>query len=88
MNEALRGFVHDRVASGEYRDASEVVGAGLTFLKRQAEREQRKLARLDTLIQEGLDDLEAGRYAEVSDLGRWFDELEAEVEASATVTVA
>jgi antitoxin ParD1/3/4 len=88
LNETLVGFVADRVASGDFQDASEVVGAGLTLLKMQAEREQRKLARLNALIQEGLDDLEAGRYTEVTDLGGWFDELEAEVEANATSAAA
>jgi antitoxin ParD1/3/4 len=88
LNETLGGFVHDRVASGEFLDASEVVGAGLALLKRKSEREQRKLARLNMLIQEGLDDLEAGRYTDVTDLGRWFDELEAEAEARATATAA
>lgn len=88
LSETLGGFVHERVASEEFRDASEVVGAGLTRLKRRAEREQRKLARFNTLIQEGLDDLEAGRYTDVTDLGRWFDELEAEAEARAAATTA
>jgi hypothetical protein len=35
-----------------------------------------------------LDDLEAGRYTEVTDLNQWFDDLEAEVEAKATSAVA
>jgi antitoxin ParD1/3/4 len=73
LNETLGGFVHDRVASGEFLDASEVVGAGLALLKRKSEREQRKLARLNMLIQEGLDDLEAGRYEDVDDISAWLD---------------
>jgi len=85
LNETLDGFVQDRVASGEFRDASEVVGAGLTLLKRQAEQDQLKLARLNALIQEGLDDLEAGRFTQVTDLSGWFDELE---EAGAKVAAA
>jgi len=88
LNETLDGFVQDRVASGEFRDASEVVGAGLTLLKRQAEQDQLKLARLNALIQEGLDDLEAGRFTQVTDLSGWFDELETEGEAGAKVAAA
>jgi antitoxin ParD1/3/4 len=88
LDEALGRFVEDRVASGEFLDAGEVVRAGLSLLKRRAERQQRKLARLNALIQEGLDDLEAGRFTEVTDLSAWFDSLEAEVDANATSSLA
>jgi antitoxin ParD1/3/4 len=81
LTDALDRFVEDRVVSGEFQDASEVVSAGLTLLKKRAERDARKLERLRAAIQEGLDDLEAGRYEKVTDLEAWFDEIEAEVAA-------
>ncbi|WP_426014451.1 hypothetical protein [Caulobacter sp. DWR2-3-1b2] len=35
---------------------------------------------MKALIQEGLDDLEAGRYETVDDVGAWFDQIEAELD--------
>jgi antitoxin ParD1/3/4 len=79
LTETLDRFVEDRVASGQFRDASEVVGAGLTLLKKRAEREQRKLERLRAAIQVGIDEIERGEGEVIEDLEAWFDRLEAEV---------
>jgi len=83
LTNTLDRFIEDRVESGEFQNASEVVRAGLRLLKAQADREQLKLERFRALVQEGLDDLDAGRFEEVLDLTRWFDDLEAEVDAVA-----
>jgi len=40
------------------------------------------LDRLCAAIREGIEDADAGRHEVVSDLGRWFDKLEAEVESA------
>ena len=37
--------------------------------------EARRVARFWALIQEGLDDLDAGRYEEVTDVKAWLDGL-------------
>jgi antitoxin ParD1/3/4 len=81
LTEPLDHFIEDRVRSGDYQNASEVVRAALRLLKRQAEEDKQTTARLRAAIQEGIEDVEAGRFEAVSDLGRWFDELEAEVDA-------
>lgn len=75
LTDVLDGFVEDRVRSGEYQNASEVVRAGLRLLKGDADREQAKLERLRALVQEGLDDLDAGRYEVVEDASAWLDSL-------------
>ena len=77
LTETLGGFVEDRVASGEFRDASEVVGAGLTLLKKRAEREQRKLERLRAAIQVGIDEIERGEgeVVEWDRLDEWLSGL-------------
>jgi len=77
LPETLGGFVEDRVASGEFRDASEVVGAGLTLLKKRAEREQRKLERLRAAIQVGIDEIERGEgeVVEWDRLDEWLSGL-------------
>jgi antitoxin ParD1/3/4 len=73
LNETLDRFVEDRVVSGEFQNASEVVSAGLRLLKARADRRQARLERFGTLIQEGLDDLDAGRYEDVDDVPAWLD---------------
>ena len=73
LNETLDRFVEDRVVSGEFQNASEVVSAGLRLLKARADRRQARLERLGALIQEGLDDLDAGRYEDVDDISAWLD---------------
>jgi len=76
----LDRFVEDRVTSGEFQNASELVREGLRLLKRHTEVDAAKLARLRTAIQEGLDELDRGEGEVVGDLGAWFDAIEAELD--------
>ena len=75
LTDPLDRFIAERVDSGDYQNASEVVRAGLRLLKRQSEEDDRKLERLRALIQEGVNDLEAGRYVELAwdELDDWLD---------------
>ena len=58
LDETEKAFIEKQVQSGSYKDADEVVRAGLRLLcKREA-----KVAELRDLIKEGEDDLEAGRF--------------------------
>jgi antitoxin ParD1/3/4 len=74
LTEPLDSFIDERVDSGDYQNASEVVRAGLRLLKQQTEEDARKLERLRALVQEGLDDIEAGRYTalEWDELDGWL----------------
>ncbi|WP_105426718.1 type II toxin-antitoxin system ParD family antitoxin [Neorhizobium tomejilense] len=54
LSEKQRAFIDAQVEAGVYKDANEVVAAGLRQL-------QEKTETLKRLIQEGLDDVEAGR---------------------------
>jgi antitoxin ParD1/3/4 len=81
LTDALDRFVAELVQSGSYQNASEVVRAGLRLLKAEEETRARKLAALNAAIQEGLDDVAAGRVIEIDDIGAWLDEIDAEVEA-------
>jgi antitoxin ParD1/3/4 len=65
-------FVEDQVRSGDYPNANEVVRTALDLLKSRAERRARKLERLNAAIQEGLDDMDAGRFEVVEDIGGWL----------------
>jgi antitoxin ParD1/3/4 len=81
LTDPLDRFIDDRVKTGDYQNASEVVRAALRLLKRQTDDEARKEARFQHLIQEGIDDIDAGRSEVITDLDAWFDALEAEVAA-------
>ena len=78
----LDAYVEERVRSGSFQNASEVVRDALRLHKARSEEEARKRERFKRLVQEGIDDFEAGRYEVVTDLDAWFDELEAEIDAA------
>lgn len=61
---ALQAMVQDRVASGMYRDESEVVGEALRLLE-QRDWDDVDWEKLDAAVAEGEADLAAGRYIDV-----------------------
>jgi len=81
----LDEYVEDRVRSGAFQNASEVVRDALRLHKARTEDEARKIERFNRLIQEGIDDLEAGRYTEldIDDLDEWLAGLRGEVDKAA-----
>ena len=56
----LEKFISERVESGQYRSASEVVREGLRLLIRNDELRHERLKSLHRDIQIGLDELDAG----------------------------
>jgi antitoxin ParD1/3/4 len=77
LTDMLDSYVEDRVQSGEFQNASEVVRDALRLHKARADEDARKLERMNRLIQEGEDDIAAGRFVEVAwdDLDSWLDGL-------------
>ncbi len=57
----MEKWIGRKIKQGEYQTASEVVRDALRCLQQREE----KLAKLQALIQEGLDDFDTGRYEEV-----------------------
>jgi antitoxin ParD1/3/4 len=53
-------FVHDQIAAGRYKDASEVLRAGLRLLEQQAREDEVKLAALRGLAAEAFEALDRG----------------------------
>ena len=58
----LERIVDQKVKSGLYNSASEVVREGLRLLQQRDEMREAKLNALRAEIQKGIDDLEAGHY--------------------------
>jgi antitoxin ParD1/3/4 len=63
LSDEDQAFVEEEVRAGVYRDIDEAVHAGLRLLKSN----EGKFAELRRLIQEGIDDFEAGRVIEFED---------------------
>ena len=73
LDDPLGRFVEDQVRSGAYPDAAAVVRAGLDRLRADAEADEAaKEARYEALLQEGLDDLDAGRFETINDVSEWL----------------
>lgn len=86
LSEQESAFVRRCVLEGRYKDANEVVVAGLRLLEEREEEERLHLERLRAEVKKGMDDLEAGRYIEINgpeELGLVFDEVKRRVAARA-----
>ena len=80
LPQALAEFVEREVASGNYSTASEVVRDGLRMLREERAVYEEKLALLRREIQNGLDDVQAGRFSDRSVMDILAD-IEAEEKA-------
>jgi antitoxin ParD1/3/4 len=80
LTDALDRFVAERIESGEYQNASEVVRAGLRLLKAEEAARAAKIAALNAAIQEGIDSDE-GEVIDVDQLGPWLEQIDAEARA-------
>jgi len=78
LTDTLDAFVAERVSSGAYQNASEVVRAGLRALQAEEAHRAAKIAALNAAIREGLD---SGPDIEIEDVTAWLSEISSEVEA-------
>lgn len=62
LTSELERIIEQKVKSGLYNSASEVVREGLRLLQQRDEMREAKLNALRAEIQKGIDDLEAGRF--------------------------
>lgn len=75
LTRQLDEYVEERVASGAYQNASEVVRAGLRALSRDEAEHALKLERLKAAIQIGVDELDRGEGIDVTDVSAWLEDL-------------
>jgi antitoxin ParD1/3/4 len=61
LTEHYDRFIEQQVASGQFKNASEVTRAGLRLLEQHSREEQEKLAALRALAAKGFDELDQGR---------------------------
>jgi antitoxin ParD1/3/4 len=78
----LERLVEQKVGSGEYKSASEVVRHALRLLSREDQEYQARLDALRAEIQFGIDDFDQGRHAPKDEV---FAELRAERRRGETV---
>jgi len=78
LTERFRRFIEERVAAGEYRDAGEVIQAGLRLLEEARQLHELKVERLRAALAQGIEQLDRGEGAEIplDDIDRYFEERE------------
>lgn len=72
-------FLAEALASGRYKNVSEVVRAALRLLEQQDRREEAKLEALRDAFKEGRDAYERGDFAVMetdADIDRFFDQVD------------
>jgi antitoxin ParD1/3/4 len=77
-------FIRQRVRGGDYRNASEVVRAGLRLLKQHEEEEKLKLRSLRRVAKEAFGEIDRGEVEiiEPQKLGKFMKRLEAKARQS------
>ena len=61
LTEHYDRFIEEQVASGQFKNASEVTRAGLRLLEQHSREEQEKLSALRALAAQGFEELDQGR---------------------------
>ncbi len=64
LNDQQETFIATMVESGRYRNAGEVLCAGLCLLENQMERQSGELAKIQAGVVEGLEQAARGEFAE------------------------
>ncbi|MDQ8028026.1 MAG: hypothetical protein REJ23_04825 [Brevundimonas sp.] len=71
LDDRMEAFVDEKVRSGAFRDRAAVLARALGDM----ERRDRLAQPFEDALQEGLDDVTAGRVMEIDDIPAWIDGL-------------
>jgi antitoxin ParD1/3/4 len=76
-------FIRSSVHKGRFRNASEVVRAGLRLLEAREREDQLKLKRLRELARQAFEEVDRGEYIEIQpgELDKFMAEMDARVRA-------
>jgi antitoxin ParD1/3/4 len=74
----LDAFVHNKVESGLYGSASEVLRAALRLLREQDAVQQARLEEIRVHVRSGFEDLKQGKFSEYASADDMADSLKAE----------
>lgn len=79
LSQQQADFIRKVIKSGRYQNVSEVMRAGLEVLSEQDKERRARLAALRKLVQEGVNDLDEGRFETVlpGDLPAYVQSLSA-----------
>jgi antitoxin ParD1/3/4 len=72
----LQQLVTDKVSSGKYNSATQVIGEALRLLEERDQIQEKRLAELKAKIQEGIEQLDRGEGINAEDV---FSELEEDI---------
>jgi antitoxin ParD1/3/4 len=82
----LEKLVEDKVKSGLYNSASEVVREALRLLKEQDDLKRLRLEELRREVQIGLDQLERGEYTVYANARDLIDDIKAQAQGQSKLT--
>ena len=83
LTDRYDGFVAQQIELGRFKNASEVVRAGLYLLERQQREDEARLEALRQAARVGYEDYLRGNFIDITreeDLDRMFDEIAREVD--------
>jgi antitoxin ParD1/3/4 len=81
LSDKQADFIRQRVKGGNFRNASEVVRAGLRLLEQQERENKLKLRALRKLATEGFEQLDRGEYEEIGDVANFMKKIDVKVRA-------
>ena len=84
LSEQQVTFIRKRIEQGSYRNASEILRAGLRLLEQQEKQDQLKLKRLRRLATAAFDEIDRGEYETVDSAGidLFIEKVDARARAS------
>jgi putative addiction module CopG family antidote len=84
LTDHFSAFVRESVASGQFKDVSDVISAGLRLLEQQVEEDALRLKALQQIAEDAFSEIDRGEYRTytVETIHELFDEIDEEIRTS------